>query len=99
VTIRPAEVPAGVTAGPVAELVWADQVTEVELELAGGMGRALTPAPGSVPRVGERLCYSTLTDTYQLRGSFPGREDTPWTHGGPPPQYLPADADAAEGWS
>jgi hypothetical protein len=72
---------------------------EVALELAGGMGRALTPAPASVPEVGEWLCYTTLTDSYQLNGSFPSREDTPWTHGGPPPEYVPADADAAEDWS
>jgi len=72
---------------------------EVVLELSGGMGRALTAAPGSVPEVGERLCYTTLTDSYQMHGTFPAREDTPWTHGGPPPEYVPADADAAEEWS
>ena len=72
---------------------------EVVLELSGGMGRALTAAPGSVPEVGERLCYTTLTDSYQMHGSSPAREDTPWTHGGPPPEYVPADEDAAEAWS
>ena len=43
----------------------------VVLELSGGMGRALTAAPGSVPEVGERVCYTTLTDDYQPPGSFP----------------------------
>jgi hypothetical protein len=76
----------------------AGQPRQVVLELSGGMGRALTAAPGSVPQVGEWLCYTTLTDSYQLRGSFPAREDTPWTHGGPPPEYVP-DEDAAEEWS
>lgn len=77
----------------------ADPPTEVVLELSGGMGRALTPAPGSVPEIGERLSYTTLTDSYQLRGSFPAREDTPWTHGGPPPEYVPDVDDATEEWS
>jgi hypothetical protein len=58
--------------------------TEVVLELSGGMGRALTAPPGSVPEVGERLCYTTLTDGYVPPGAFPSREETPWTHGGPP---------------
>ncbi len=71
----------------------------VELELSGGMGRALTPAPGSVPELRERLSYTTLTDTYQVRGVFPEREQTPWTHGGPPPIYVPTDEDVAEAWS
>jgi hypothetical protein len=71
----------------------------VVLELAGGMGRALTPEPGSVPEPGEWLCYTTLTDSYQPQGSFPDRADTPWTHGGPPPEYVPADEDASEAWS
>lgn len=76
----------------------ADAARQVVLELSGGMGRALTAAPGSVPQVGESLCYTTLTDSYQLRGSFPAREETPWTHGGPPAEYVP-DEDAAEEWS
>jgi hypothetical protein len=73
--------------------------TEVVLELCSGMGRALTAEPGSVPEPGERLCYTTLTDSYQPVSSFPDREHTPWTHGGPPPEYVPADEDASEAWS
>lgn len=72
---------------------------EVTIELSGGMGRALTPAPGSVPEVGEHLCYTTLSDTYQPLGSFPPLEETPWTHGGPPAPYVPTDEDASEDWS
>ena len=74
-------------------------VAEVVLELSGGMGRSLTAAPGSVPEPGERLCYTTLTDSYQPVSSFPDREHTPWTNGGPPPEYVPADDDASEAWS
>ena len=71
----------------------------VVLELAGGMGRSLVAAPGSVPAVGERVCYTTLTDSYQPRGVFPERENTPWTHGGPPAAYVPVRDDVAEAWS
>lgn len=69
------------------------------LELKGGMGRSLTPEPGSVPAVGERVCYATFSDRFQPPSAFPPPEETPWTHGGPPPQYVPRDEDAAEVWS
>lgn len=69
------------------------------LELSGGMGRKLTPEPGSVPAVGERVCYATFGDRYQPAPAFPDPQDTPWTHGGPPPQYVPSGDDAVEEWS
>ncbi|MGO1053724.1 hypothetical protein [Crossiella sp. CA198] len=73
---------------------------EITVQLAGGMGRGRTPAPRSVPAVGDRVCFSNLTDSFQPRGTFPDREDTPWTHGGPPVQPGPVnDTDAAEEWS
>ncbi|MBX6355885.1 MAG: hypothetical protein IRZ05_08510, partial [Micromonosporaceae bacterium] len=72
---------------------------KVVLELSGGMGRAQTPAPGSVPEVGEEICYSSIVDSYQPLASFPPREETPWTHGGPPVEYVPTDEDAQEEWS
>lgn len=93
VTVRAAPVSAGAAPG------LASRQTEVVLELSGGMGRKLTAEPGSVPEPGERLCYTTLTDTYQPSASFPGRAETPWTHGGPPPDYVPSDEDATEAWS
>ncbi len=73
--------------------------TRVLLELQGGMGRALTPEPGSVAAVGEPVCYAAFGDGYQPPPAFPASEDTPWTHGGPPPRYVPADEDAREDWS
>jgi hypothetical protein len=76
-----------------------DARSAVELELSGGMGRSLVAPPGSVPALGERLCYTTLTDSYQVSGAFPERENTPWTHGGPPPVYVPVHDDAVEAWS
>jgi hypothetical protein len=100
---RPEEKPAANSAGPPDSADLADGLAggrwQVVLELSGGMGRALMPVPGSVPAVGERVCYTTLTDSYQVGGSFPAREDTPWTHGGPPPEYVPTHEDAAEEWS
>jgi hypothetical protein len=72
-------------------------LTRVTLQLSGGMGRSLVPSVGSVPAVGETLTYTTLRDEFQPLPGFPDREQTPWTHGGPPPEYVPSiDADAAE---
>jgi len=72
--------------------------TRVTLELQSGMGRGLAPAPGSVPEREDVLCYTTLTLEFQPPPGFPAREDTPWTHGGPPPEYVPADQAVAEPW-
>ena len=73
--------------------------TRVTLELKGGMVRTLTPLEGSVPKVGEAVTYTSLNDEFQPSPKFPELEDTPWTHGGPPPEYVPSDDDAAEVWS
>lgn len=66
------------------------QLTRVTLQLSGGMGRSLVPLPGSVPAVGETLTYTTLRDDFQPVPRFPDKEQTPWTHGGPPPEYVAA---------
>ncbi|GAA1736957.1 hypothetical protein [Luedemannella helvata] len=79
--------------------VGAGDTSEVVLELSGGMGSSLQAPPGTVPEVGEQVVYSSLADDYQQAPEFPAREDTPWTHGGPPPEYVPTDEDAAEEWS
>jgi hypothetical protein len=63
------------------------------------MGRSLTPEPGSVPEIGEPVCYAAFGDGFQRPPEFPAPEDTPWTHGGPPPPYIPSDEDAREAWS
>lgn len=76
-----------------------DGRTQVTLELKGGMGRSLTPKPGSVPAVGECVTHTSLKDEFQREPDFPDRENTPWTHGGPPPEYVPDDEDAREDWS
>jgi hypothetical protein len=65
--------------------------TVVTFELEGGMGRRLTPEPGSVPAEGEAITYTSLTTGFQQHPKFPDAQDTPWTHGGPPPAYVPSD--------
>jgi hypothetical protein len=83
----------------VVSLALAGDRTEVVLELKGGMGRGLTSEPGSVPEPGDMVCYAAFGDRFQRLPDFPEPEDTPWTHGGPPPQYVPSDEDAREAWS
>jgi hypothetical protein len=77
-----------------------DGRTRVILELKGGMGQSrTTPRPGSVPAEGEHVTYTSLRDEFQPQPKFPDLQDTPWTHGGPPPEYVPTDEDAVEDWS
>ncbi|SEL81815.1 hypothetical protein [Nonomuraea pusilla] len=71
----------------------------VTVKITKGMGRGRTPAPGAVPEVGERVCYTSLTDDFQGSPALPESESTPWTHGGPPQEYVPNDDDAQEEWS
>jgi hypothetical protein len=91
-------VPPG-TQGTSGSTAGGDGRTLVVLELKGGMGRSLTPQPGSVPAVAEYVTYTSLRDDFQPAPKFPDKEDTPWTHGGPPPEYVPDDEDAREDWS
>ncbi len=83
----------------VVEVRPAGESTRVTLELKNGMGRALTPSPGSVPAAGEEISYTTLRDEYLPAPAFPDAENTPWTHGGPPPAYAGGDEAAREDWS
>ncbi|WP_433055117.1 hypothetical protein [Dactylosporangium sp. CS-033363] len=73
--------------------------SDIVLELTGGMGKTLTPAPGSVPDLGEHVTYSTVSARFQPSSNFPAVEDTPWTHGGPPAPHEPTEEDALEAWS
>ncbi|QFY08938.1 hypothetical protein GBF35_21715 [Nonomuraea phyllanthi] len=84
--------------GQGAELVSAGEGL-VTLKITKGMGRGKTAAPGAVPEVGERVCYTSLTGDFQGSPALPEAEATPWTHGGPPPEHVPDDEDAQEEWS
>lgn len=84
--------------GHAAEIVGAS-AGEITLKIVKGMGRGRSPAPGSVPEPGERVTYTSLTDDFQSSAALPDPELTPWTHGGPPQEYVPGDEDAQEEWS
>jgi hypothetical protein len=81
------------------DVTLAGPLTRVCLQLSGGMGRSLVPLPGSVPAIGETLTYTTLRDDFQRPPGFPDKERTPWTHGGPPPEYEPVLDENAEDMS
>ncbi|WP_326822436.1 hypothetical protein [Streptosporangium sp. NBC_01756] len=72
---------------------------EITLKITKGMGRGKVPVPGAVPEPGERVSYTSLTDDFQSSAALPDPERTPWTHGGPPEEYVPGDDDAQEEWS
>ena len=61
--------------------------------------------PCADPRAGQRArnrrggLLRHLQRRLPAAPAFPAPEDTPWTHGGPPPQYVPSDDDAREDWS
>jgi hypothetical protein len=97
---RPAQEATVVAVERSADLTWPARVT---LELRNGMGRRLIPEPGTVPELGERLCYAALETKFAINATFPKREETPWTHGGPPPPYEPEQQStmdiATEDWS
>jgi hypothetical protein len=62
------------------------------------MGRAKVAVPGSMPAVGDVVCYTTMLEEFRAAPEFPDRENTPWTHGGPPAQWSGNDEDAGEDW-
>ena len=74
-----------------------DGSCEVDMELSGGMGRGLTPSPGSLPSLGEELCYASFGG-FVPSADLPDDAHVPWTHGGPTVPYQRTDADAREVW-
>ncbi|CAM5337425.1 hypothetical protein SSPIM334S_08397 [Streptomyces spiroverticillatus] len=54
------------------------------LRVVNGMGRSKEPAPGSVPEVGDRICWTLFEHEPRGGAQLPDPEETPWTHGGPP---------------
>ncbi|WP_329243124.1 hypothetical protein OG417_45350 [Actinoallomurus sp. NBC_01490] len=55
----------------------------ITLEVVSGMGSVNNPRPGSVPEMNEQVCYTPWPSQWGAV-EFPSREQTPWTHGGPP---------------
>ena len=56
----------------------------ITLRLLSGMGRKKEPAPGSVPGVGDPVCFTLFELSVRRAAPLPDSEHTPWTHGGPP---------------
>ncbi|MCX5201015.1 hypothetical protein OG897_06010 [Streptomyces sp. NBC_00237] len=54
------------------------------LRVVNGMGRSKEPAPGTVPEVGDRICWTLFEHDQRGGAQLPDPEETPWTHGGPP---------------
>ncbi|MFF4606746.1 hypothetical protein ACFY12_28950 [Streptomyces sp. NPDC001339] len=55
------------------------------VRLTAGMGRGRTPEAGSVPEPGDVVCWTLFEHAPRGGPELPDPEDTPWTHGGPPP--------------
>ncbi|MEU8886775.1 hypothetical protein [Streptomyces sp. NPDC048442] len=55
------------------------------LRVVNAMGRSKEPAPGTVPEVGDRICWTLFEHEQRGGPQLPDPEETPWTHGGPPP--------------
>ena len=52
-----------------------------------------------IAELDDRIRYSSIVDGFQPVVTFPPREETPWTHGGPPVEQQPTDEEATEDWS
>ncbi|MEV0294912.1 hypothetical protein [Nocardia sp. NPDC050710] len=62
----------------------------IVLELSGGMGTGKVARPGSVPDLGATVRFAGFKiGSGGPPAKLPAREDTPWTHGGPPPEWTP----------
>jgi hypothetical protein len=96
---RPGQDATIVTVAACDDVVSGELITRVTLELKGGMGQAKVAPPGTMPSIGDEVTYTTLRDEFQRSPEFPAQENTPWTHGGPPLEYVPTDDDAREDWS
>ena len=71
----------------------------IVLRVVDKMGRGKEPETGSVPEKGDRICFTLFEHEQRGGAKLPDPEDTPWTHGGPPPEYQGTEGDAAEDWS
>ncbi|MGW7459999.1 hypothetical protein [Streptomyces sp. NPDC054797] len=65
----------------------ADCETLVELEITAGMGTVARPNHAVLPESGAFLVFTVAPDHYRMP-VFPARDQTPWTHGGPPANHA-----------
>ena len=68
----------------VREVIPGDSDTLVELEITAGMGHVDRPNHTVLPKVGAFLVLTPAPEYFRMP-TFPSRDQTPWTHGGPPP--------------
>ncbi|MBT2441251.1 hypothetical protein J7E93_14245 [Streptomyces sp. ISL-36] len=67
-----------------AEFVRQEEDGSLVLRVTDRMGRSKEPAAGSVPEKGERIAWTLFEHDQRVGAKLPDREETPWTHGGPP---------------
>ncbi|MGA5164066.1 hypothetical protein [Streptomyces pseudogriseolus] len=79
----------------ICEVTPADGDTVVELEITAGMGTVARPNHAVLPDVGAVLVFTIAPDHYRMP-EFPSREQTPWTHGGPPADHPDDSKDEGE---
>ncbi|MEV5344888.1 hypothetical protein [Streptomyces achromogenes] len=72
-----------------AEFVGYEAEGVLTLRVLDRMGRGKEPEPGSVPRKGDRVCFTLFEHEQRGGAKLPDPEDTPWTHGGPPGEAAP----------
>lgn len=82
--VRPGRLRDKVRIREVTQADGADGTWLVALEVTGGMGTPNKPRPEAVPQIGEQIVY-THDPGWSSPREFPPIEQTPWTHGGPPP--------------
>ncbi|MFJ2217356.1 hypothetical protein ACIQVO_00115 [Streptomyces sp. NPDC101062] len=82
----------------ICEITPAAADTLVELEITAGMGHADRPNYDVLPEADAFLVFTTAPAPYRMP-EFPSRDQTPWTHGGPPadqPNHKIEDEDEDE---
>ncbi|MEU7011872.1 hypothetical protein [Streptomyces sp. NPDC046332] len=79
----------------ICEITPADGDTLVELEITAGMGTVARPNLTVLPESDAFLVFTPAPDHYRMP-EFPARDQTPWTHGGPPPGHLDEEGNKEE---
>jgi hypothetical protein len=79
-------------AGPDADAEGYDGDVLLVLRVMDKMGRGKEPEAGSVPKPGDRLCFTLFEHEQRGGAKLPDPEETPWTHGGPPGARAAAPA-------
>ncbi|MFI1815144.1 hypothetical protein ACH414_32880 [Streptomyces sp. NPDC020422] len=76
----------------ISEITPSTDATVVELEITAGMGTVARPNDTVLPEPGTQLVFTLAPDYYRMP-EFPTRAQTPWTHGGPPPEHPNENGD------